>query len=257
MNKPAKAVSFLVALTLLFVIFALAGAPLAYANENDDDEAVVAHGERIDAIRAANNAILRIPPISRIVSLEQTVVSYVAEARALVVRAMDDYGAVESDFSNLDRLEAAEWQIEKLRAIRAAKDAMDLLPPADQITEAHRLLVEEARRLVDIAMNVYGATRMDLCWRLDDLEDIEDEPDEDVDEEEPDEDVDEEEPDEDVDEEEPDEDVDEEDEEEPEEDEPEAPVPTPPTGGIPAAILASTLIAGGGLLLLKKQRRRL
>jgi hypothetical protein len=183
--------------------------------------------ERTSAIVAANNAILRIPRASQIVSLDQVAITLIAEARALVEHAKEYYHAEDKDFPSLSKLVEAENIVLKLLAVRAAQDAIDALPPISLITEEDRAAVEEARRLVDIAMVVHGATRFDICWRLDLLIDIEDK----FDDVEP----------------------------EPEPTPPPKPddrIPTPPTGGMPGLIAMGLLLSGAGMLFVKQRKGR-
>lgn len=100
---------------------------------------------------------------------------------------------------------------EKAAAIQAAKDAIDALPEFPEISNEHRPAVERARRLADIAMTEYGATRFELCLRIVLLEMIEEKLEKFV----------------------PDDDV----------------MPLPPTGGTSALPLLGIMLTGAGLFL--------
>ncbi|MDW7739727.1 MAG: hypothetical protein SCJ97_06685 [Bacillota bacterium] len=164
----------------LALIMFTSGSALANDEEevNTEEEVLIEQAytaeEKMAAINAANAAILKIPPVQYIVGLDQPAIGMVAEARALVEIAKEQYGAVDSDFSGLAKLMEAEHKVSKLLAIKAAQNAIAALPPLSEITEEHRAAVAEARALVDIAMVEYGATRFDICWFLDALQDAED-----------------------------------------------------------------------------------
>lgn len=119
--------------------------------------------DKAGAIEAANSAISKIyiP-----VAYEQAFVDDVANARALVTHAKTK-GAVDSDITGLSKLISAENEVKKFAAIQAARDAIDKIPPTAEITAADRGTINEARRLVDLAMQQYGATAFDICWRYD------------------------------------------------------------------------------------------
>jgi len=187
------------------------------------------------AIDAANQAIRRVPKAENLRVLDPTIKNNIARARDLVDTAMEDYDAEEADFPELEKLEAAEWQFERLEAIYAARDAIDAIPPPAQITEEHRELIEEARRLTDIAIEDYGATDFELCYRYKILEEAEKRLPEREPEPEPEpEPVPEPEP-------------------EPDPKPEPAPRPTPPTGGTSAAIISGLLLTGTGLMFLRKR----
>ncbi len=97
--------------------------------EEAESEALSVDADKKAAIDAANRAIRRIPSAEHISFLDPTIESDVTGARALVDTAIEDYGAVKADFPELDKLEAVEWQVERLKAIQAAKDAIDAIPP--------------------------------------------------------------------------------------------------------------------------------
>ena len=114
----------------------------------------------------------------------------------------------------------ANEDAEKAAAIQAAKDAIDALPEFPEISNEHRPAVEEARRLADIAMTEYGATRFELCLRIVLLEMIEEKLEKFVDEEEPDE-----------------------------------VMPLPPTGGTFALPLLGILLTGAGLFIARNGKK--
>jgi len=127
----------------------------------------------------------------------------------------------------LAKLYAAEQRVYKMLAIKEAQDAIDRIPPADQITQEHWPLILEARRLVRIAMEVYGATEFDICWRYDKLKEAEEKV----------------------------------------EDEPEPapvpepkpkpkPTPTPPTGGVLMSVTAGLALCVAGAAFIRNRRNR-
>jgi len=111
----------------------------------------------------------------------------------------------------------ANGDADKAAAIQAAKDAVDALPEFPEISNEHRPAVEEARRLADIAMTEYGATRFELCLRIVLLEMIEEKLEKFV----------------------PDDDV----------------MPLPPTGGTSALPLLGIMITGAGLFLARTGKK--
>lgn len=211
----------------------------AYSEEAVDDvdfaaeEQQYSPQDKANAIHAAADAILNLPPLHFIVSAEQhDVIAAVSRARSLVDSAMETYNLHESSFYNLDKLIAAENKVAKLLAIKAAKDAIDAIPPLPELIEQDRELIERARMLVDVAMQQHGATYFEICWRYDALKAAEVKID-DLDEPEP---LPEPVP-------QPDEPV-----------PPNGPLPTPPTGGLTATIIAGLLLSGAGLLFMRKRR---
>lgn len=240
MKKLVRYGLLLLVVSLISLLVFLVCTPSVFANEEEAEEgeeseveAVVTSeeitpAEKAAAIKAANDAISKIPAPNLIVSYEQSYINQIANAFALVERAKNKYGAEDSDFPELARLYEAEVRVMKMYAIQNARDAIDLIPPKDQITEEHREVIEEARRLVNVAMNEYGATPFEICWRYDKLKEAEDAlPDE-----------------------------------EPAEPKPEKPKPkpddrrpTPPTGGLTGLVGLGTFLSVAGLAVLKKQRR--
>ena len=207
-----------------------------YANDEPELELTSIDFARQTAVEAADRAIRRVP--SYIKFLDPVIEENIYEARRLADDAMINYGAVRSDFQDLERLEAAEKMQEKRHAIDAARAAIDRIPPQHQITEQHRAIIEEARRLTEIAIEQYGATWLDICWRYKELVDAEervedpypvpvpdpvDDPDVDPD---------------------IDPDVDPE------------PEPLPPTGAITTSIITGLALTGAGLMFLGKRKRR-
>jgi hypothetical protein len=189
--------------------------------------------EKADAIAAANDAIRRLPDPESIVAYEQSYINDAARAFVLVQKAKDEFGAVDADFPELAKLYAAEQRVYKMLAIREAQNAIDMIPPASHITEEHRPLIEEARRLTRIAMEVYGATEFDICWRYDVLKGAEEK-------------------------------VGEKEEPEPEpepEPQPEPkpapkPTPTPPTGGVVFSIVTGLGLCATGILFAGNFKKR-
>jgi len=131
-------------------------------NDEPDPEPV----GKDEAIKAADRAIRWLPRPENIRFLPPDIESDIAAAQALVDTAKNTYGATDDDFADLEKLEAVKERVEIRKAIFAARDAIDLIPPPGTITEEDRDVIEEARRLVNIAVEDYGATDFDLCWRL-------------------------------------------------------------------------------------------
>ncbi len=227
MKKLVRYGLLLLVVSLIGLAILLIGAPVVLANEEAVTNEEYTPAEKAAAIKAANDAIKRIPHPSLIVSYEQSYVDEVARAFALVEIAKEEYGAEDSDFPDLASLYEAELRVLKMYAIKNAQDAIDLIPPKEQITSEHRGLIEDARRLVNIAMNDFGATPFDICWRYDKLQEAEDA-------------------------------LPEEEEPEPEQPKPEPKpddrVPTPPTGGISGLITLGIILSGAGLMAARKRR---
>lgn len=223
MKKPVRNT-----LLLLVVLFAclsvlIMSAPVAFATEQtttQSDQEYLAN--RASAIARAKYAIGKIPDPSKIAAYEQDFIDRVAQAFALVEIAREEFDVEDHEIDNLAHLYEAEKRVLRMLAIRAAQDAIDLIPPADQITEEHRALIEEARRLVNIAIYEHGATEFEICWRLDKLKEAEG-----VLPEEP----------------------------EPEpKPKPDDRLPTPPTGGITGLIMLGAALSGTGLLIANRRR---
>ncbi len=119
--------------------------------------------DKAGAIRNANEAInkLYIP-----VAYEQAFVKDVSDARALVTHAKSK-GATDADITGLTKLLNAEKVVKGFAAIQASRNAIDRIPPTAEITSADSGKITEARRLVNIAMQQYGASVFDICWRYD------------------------------------------------------------------------------------------
>jgi len=217
MKKLVRYGLLLLVVSLIGLTVFLISVPVSFANEETVTSEEYTPEDKAAAVKAANDAISRIPHPSLIVAYEQSYIEEVARAFSLVAVARDEYGAVDSDFEDLAHLYLAEQRVLKMLAIKEAQDAIDLIPPVDQITAEDRPVIEEARRLVDIAMHEYGATAFEICWRYDRLEEAEDA-------------------------------LPEEEEPEPEpEPEPDDRVPTPPTGGMSGLIGIGVVLAGAGL----------
>ncbi len=229
---------FIILLVGIMVFTVNAQEAFAIESEEDELEQTSLDADKKAAIDAANQAIRRIPSAENLRFLDPLIEKDIARARALVDTAIEDYGASETDFRNLSKLKAVEWQLERLEAIQAAKDAMDAIPAPAFIAEEHREIIEEARRLADLAAEVYGATDFELCYRLKGLIEAEKRLPEQEEEPEP-------EP-------EPEPELEPEPEPEPEPVEPE-PIPTPPTGGTFTSIVSGLLLTGAGLMFLRKR----
>ena len=238
MKKLTRYGLLLLVISLISFMVFFVYAPSVLANEEEGEpetEAAVTSedytpAKKAAAIEAANKAIEKIVHPSLIVAYEQSYINEVANAFALVEHAKTNYGAEDSDFPNLAKLYEAEKRVLKMYAIKNAQDAIDLIPPKDQITEEHRPHIEEARRLVDIAMYEFGATPFEICWRYDKLNEAEDAlPDEEPEEEAP----------------------------KPEKPKPkpDGRKPTPPTGGLSGLVALGTLLSVAGLMAIKKQKR--
>lgn len=227
---------------LLFVISlvgltTLALSPqISYANVGEAEaELGYTPAEKAAAIAAANDAINRLPNPDLIVAYEQAYINEAARAFVLVQKAKEEFGAVDADFPNLSKLYEVEQRVYKMLAIRDAQQAIDLIPPASHITEEHWPLIIEASRLTNIAMDVYGATAFDICWRYDKLKEAEKKVDvEPVPEPEP--------------------------APEPEPPKPEPkpepkPTPTPPTGGALLSVSAGLALCTTGTVILKRRKQ--
>ena len=230
MNKLVRYGLLLLVVSLIGLSIFFIGAPVVLANEEAVTSEDYTPAERAAAIKAANVAISRLPQPHQIVAYEQSFIDDVAKAFALVAIARDQYDAEDSDFDDLGKLYTAERHVFKLLAIQAARNAVDLIPPLDQITEADRETIEEARRLVDYAMQEYGATRFQICWRYDYLQDAEDKLPEEI-----------------------------EPEPEPEPEpkpKPDDRVPTPPTGGLSGLVVLGAVLSGAGFYFINMRNSR-
>jgi len=115
--------------------------------------------EKQYAIELAEDAIDALPENVKCSDKED-----VEEARYLVSRAKTQHGAVDSDFSNLNKLEDAEEVIAKCEAIREADDAIYALPSVDNLKLDDKPKVEEARYLVNRAKTQHGAVDSDFVY---------------------------------------------------------------------------------------------
>ena len=234
MKKLVRYGLLLLVVSLIGLSLLTVGAQTVYANEEQEAaiKEQIAADAKAAAIKAADDAIRWLPNPQNIVAYEKSFIQEVAVALSLVETARVDHGAVDSDFINLAKLYEAERTVLKFLAIKAAQDAIDLIPPKSLITEADRAVIEEARRLTNIAIYEHGATALDICWRYDDLGRAEDqigEPEEVEEEEEP----------------------------------APAPVPvkpddrqpTPPTGGIAVSAAAGISILVAGLTFMSRRRK--
>jgi len=166
MNKLVRYGLLLLVVSLIGLSIFFIGAPVVLANE---EEAVTNEdytpAERAAAIEAANVAISRLPQPHQIVAYEQAFIDDVAKAFALVEIARDDYDAEDSDFDDLAKLYAAERHVFKLLAIQTARDAIDLIPPLDQITEADRETIEETGARATFSLS--NDPRLIASWKPD------------------------------------------------------------------------------------------
>ena len=234
MEKLVRYGLLLLVVSLIGLSLLAIGAQTVYANEEQEAaiKEQIAADAKAAAIKAANEAIRRLPNPQNIVAYEKSFIQEVAVALSLVETAREKHGAVDSDFNNLAKLHEAERTVLKFLAIKAAQDAIDLIPPKSLITEADRAVIEEARRLTNIAIYEHGATAFDICWRYDVLGRAEDQ-------------------------------VGEPEEEEEEEAPAPAPVPpkpddrrpTPPTGGIAVSAAAGLSILSAGLVLMSRRKK--
>ena len=231
MKEPVKfGLLLLVVLMISFSVLSV-GSQVVCANEEEATTKVYTPEEKAAAVKAADDSILRILLIERfMLSADlQDFLADVIRSRILVDAAKEKYGAVDEDFLYLNKLIEAELRAEKFLAIIAARDAIDVISLYAVSSDEYREAVKEARRLVDIAMNEYGATYVDICWRYDALliaeKKLEDEP--------------EPEP-----------------EPEPKPPKPDDRRPTPPTGGFSVALAVGLIASGTGMLLIKQRIRR-
>ncbi len=229
MKKLVRFGSLLFVLVLIGLTILMLSPRISFANV---DEAVLGleftPAEKAAAIAEANDAIRRLPDPDTIVAYEQAYINEAARAFVLVQKAKEKYGAVDADFPDLAKLYAAEHRVYKMLAIREAQQAIDLIPQAEYITEEHWPLIIEARRLTRIAMEVYGATEFDICWRYDKLRDAEKK-------------------------------VDDEPEPEPPKPEPKPkpkPTPTPPTGGALLSVSAGVALCAVGAMIFRRRKQR-
>jgi len=111
------------------------------------------------AIDAAIAAIAALPAPA---DIELTDKAAVEAARALVETAKDDHGAVDADITNLAKLVDAEKMIAKLEAIKAACDAVMVLPDLNKLTLDDKPAVVAARALVNKVKTDHGAVDADF-----------------------------------------------------------------------------------------------
>jgi hypothetical protein len=232
MKKLVRYGMLLFVVALIGLSISVLSPQVSYANISEAELSLeFTPAEKAAAIEEANDAIRWLPAPELIVAYEQAYINEAARAFVLVQKAKEEYGAVDADFPDLAKLYAAEQRVYKMLAIREAQQAIDLIPPVSEITEEHWPLIREASRLTNIAMEVYGATAFDICWRYDKLKEaekrVEDEP-------------------------------------EPEPPKPEPkpkpkpkPTPTPPTGGAMLSVAAGLgLCAVGAMISKRRQQKR-
>ncbi len=109
------------------------------------------------AIKAAEDAIAALKEPVTLADGEA-----IKDARALVVKAKERWGAVDSDFSNLKKLEDAEKHYAKLFAIFTADNAIAALPSVEKLTLKDEDAVKAARALVNAAKSQHGAVDTDF-----------------------------------------------------------------------------------------------
>jgi len=114
-----------------------------------------------EAIEKADNAIANLPQPGQITLADKAAVE---AARALVNKAINDHGAVNADFANLQKLVGCEAIIAKLNAIKAAEDAILALPSVDSLTLDDKNAVSYARSLVNSAKQSHGAVDADFAY---------------------------------------------------------------------------------------------
>ncbi len=113
------------------------------------------------AIKDADDTICTLPDPADITLADKAAVE---AARAKVDKAKQDHGAVDADFTKLDKLVAAEKQIAKLEAIKAADDAIYALPSLEELTLDDEADVLAARALVNRAKTDHGAVDADFVY---------------------------------------------------------------------------------------------
>jgi len=221
MYKLAKSKRLFVFVLLISLTLLAFNVQTIYATETDETaiDQPSTNPLKESAIEAADRAIRWLPRPDNIRFLSPKIENDIAEAQALVDTAKNVHGATDEDFADLEKLQAVKDQVEKRKAIFAARDAIDLIPPPGTVTEEDRELVEEARRLVNIAIEEYGATDFDLCWRLFKLEKAEERVDE-----------------------------------KPAPDPEDPDDPLPPTGAMVTSIVSGLLLLGTGLFFLGKRK---
>jgi hypothetical protein len=229
MNKLVRYGLLLLVVTLICFSILTLTPRISYANVDEAQLSLTyTPAEKAAAIAAANDAIRRLPDPELIISYEQSYINDAAKAFVLVQKAKEEFDAVDADFPELAKLYAVEQRVYKMLAIREAQQAIDLIPPASEITEEDWPLIIEARRLTQIAMEVYGATEFDICWRYDKLKEAEKK-------------------------------IEPRPEPEPEPPKPEPkpapkPAPTPPTGGALASVSAGLALCFTGALFIRRRK---
>jgi len=166
MKKMFKYGLILIVVSLLILFGLGLSAQKAYANVETLTTSTYTPAKN-SAITAADNSILSIR-LSDSFILEEDIKKFVTSvnnARAMVNSAKAQYNAKDSDFIFLSKLLEAEKQAEKLLAIQASRNAIDKIANYPILSNQYKAAVKEARRLVDIAVEKYGATNFELCYR--------------------------------------------------------------------------------------------
>jgi predicted extracellular nuclease len=116
-----------------------------------------------DSVTKAIAAIDALPEVSKLTLNHK---SAVENARALVEAALK-LGAAEAEITNLSKLKAVEAKMEELKnagklvAVKEAISAIKALPEVDKLTSDHKKVVQDARVLVNKAIEL-GAEESDI-----------------------------------------------------------------------------------------------
>jgi hypothetical protein len=140
------------------VVIAPGGTAVATTHTKGEIETVDPAVAKQAAIDAACDAVMDLP--TEIILADKAAVE---AARALVVKAKTDHGAVDADFICLPRLVAAESAIAKLEAIKEACDAVADLPDVDKLTLDDKPDVVAARALINKVKTDHGAVDADFA----------------------------------------------------------------------------------------------
>jgi hypothetical protein len=140
------------------VVIAPGGTAVATTHTKGEIETVDPAVAKQAAIDAACDAVMDLP--TEIILADKAAVE---AARALVVKAKTDHGAVDADFICLPRLVAAESTIAKLEAIKEACDAVADLPDVDKLTLDDKPDVVAARALINKVKTDHGAVDADFA----------------------------------------------------------------------------------------------
>lgn len=142
------------------VVIAPGGTAVATTHTKGEIETVDPAVAKQAAIDAACDAVAALPDADKLTLDDK---ADVVAARALVVKAKTDHGAVDADFICLPRLVAAESAIAKLEAIKAACDAVAALPDVDKLTLDDKPDVVAARALINKVKTDHGAVDADFA----------------------------------------------------------------------------------------------